>query len=273
MRRRAIPSTGEFLPVIGCGTWQGFDVPADAASRAPLADVLRALIDAGGSVIDSSPMYGRAETVAGAIVDDLGVREQIFIATKVRTHGARAGIEEMERSFRLFRTDVIDLMQIHSLVDWRAHLPTLGDWKREGRIRYIGITHHAESAHADLEAVMRSEAVDFVQVNYSVDERGAAARLLPLAADRGIAVLANRPFGGGSRVRALGPRPLPAWATEIDAHSWSELLLRFVLAQPAVTCAIPGTGSAAHMADNVRAGQADPLDAAQQKALLTEIAG
>ena len=253
MHTRPIPSSGEQLPVIGCGTYRGFDV-GQGAAYGRLHQVLDNLFAAGGSVIDSSPMYGRAEAVAGYLLAKGKTHAKAFIATKVWTRGRDAGIAEMENSFRLLKTERIDLMQIHNLLDWRLHLPTLREWKAAGRIRYIGITHYTSSAFADLEAIMRAEALDFVQFNYSAVDREAERRLLPLAAERGIAVLANYPLASGSALRAVRSRPLPAWAADIDCTSWSQLLLKFVVSHPAMTCAIPGTGNPEHMADNARAG-------------------
>jgi diketogulonate reductase-like aldo/keto reductase len=252
MHTRPIPSSGEPLPVIGCGTYRGFDVGKAAYQH--LHRVLDSLFSAGGSVIDSSPMYGRAEAVTGDLLARSNAHAKAFIATKVWTRGRDAGIAQMEESFRLLNTDRIDLMQIHNLVDWRAHLPTLRAWKDAGRIRYLGITHYTSSAFADLEAVMRAEPLDFVQLNYSAVDRAAERRLLPLAAERGIAVLVNYPLASGAAVRGVSSRPLPGWAAEIDCASWSQLLLKFVVGHPAITCAIPGTGNPDHMADNARAG-------------------
>lgn len=254
MLTRPIASTGEALPVIGCGTYVGFDTALTAASRPKLAGVLAALRSAGGSVLDSSPMYGSAEAALGELLEGSPPRREMFVATKVWTQGREAGIRQMETSFALLRTPTIDLMQVHNLVDWRIHLATLRQWQSQGRVRYIGVTHYTSSAYRELEAVMRAEKFDFVQVNYALDEREAESRILPLAAERGMAVLINRPFGGGGLLRRLAPTPLPAWAAEIGAGSWAQLLLKFVLSHPAVTCAIPGTGDPQHMQDNARAG-------------------
>jgi len=271
MHQRKIPSSGEMLPVVGCGTWRTFDVGPEPAARAPLAEVLATLFAAGGSVIDSSPMYGAAEGVVGDLLAAAGTRDKAFIATKVWTSGRDNGVTQMQRSMALLRTDRIDLMQIHNLVDWRTHLPTLGAWKAERRIRYLGITHYTESAHAELEAVLRAERWDFVQLNYALDDRAVEQRLLPLAAERGIAVIVNQPFGGGGLLRRLLPRKLPDWAAEIGCTSWAQLLLKFVLANPAVTCAIPGTSNPRHMADNARAGLGAYPDAAMLKRMVAEI--
>ncbi|MGE0801154.1 MAG: aldo/keto reductase [Lautropia sp.] len=254
METRPIPSSGERLPVIGCGTYVGFDVDRDPATLRELGGVLQALFDAGGSVIDSSPMYGRAEAVVGDLLGAADSRSRAFIATKVWTSAREQGIVQMERSMQRLRAEPLDLMQIHNLVDWRAHLPTLQDWKRAGRIRYLGITHYQERAFGDLERVMREHAIDTVQINYSVDDRAAEQRLLPLAADLGIAVIVNLPFGGGGALRRLRDRPLPGWAGEIGCTSWAQALLKFVLGHPAVTCVIPGTGRALHMRENAAAG-------------------
>ena len=272
MQRRKIPSSGEMLPVVGCGTWRTFDVGTAPEQRAPLGEVLRLLFEAGGSVIDSSPMYGAAEGVVGDLLAAAGSRDKAFIATKVWTSGRDNGVEQMRQSMRLLRTDRLDLMQIHNLVDWRTHLPTLKAWKAEGRLRYFGITHYTESAHAELEAVLRAEKWDFVQLNYALDDRAVEQRLLPLAAERGVAVIVNQPFGGGGLIRRLSSRKLPDWAGEIGCTSWAQLLLKFVLAHPAVTCVIPGTGRPEHMKDNVQAGFGVYPDANLIKRMAAEIA-
>jgi diketogulonate reductase-like aldo/keto reductase len=233
MNTRPIPATGEALPMIGCGTYNGFDVARASSEYQRLPGVLQALFDAGGSLLDSSPMYGRAEEVTGDLLAAASSRKQAFVATKVWTSGRDAGVRQMQDSMRLLRTDIIDLMQIHNLLDWRTHLVTLRNWKTQGRIRYIGITHYTSNAYRDLEVVMRAEQLDFLQINYSLEEPEAAQRILPLAAERGMAVLINRPFGGGGLLRKLRGKPLPAWAAEIGAASWGQLLLKFVLSHPA----------------------------------------
>lgn len=262
MRTRPIPSTGEPLPVVGCGTYMGFDRAPGTPQFAPLTEVLAALFAAGGSVVDSSPMYGKAEAAVGRVLDEAGRREEAFLATKVWTTGRAAGIRQMEESFRLLRTGQVDLMQVHNLVDWQNHLATLRQWKQEGRVRYVGISHYTAPAYAEVEAVLRGEPLDFLQINYSVQEREAERRLLPVAAERGVAVLVNRPFGGGGLLRRLNARALPPWAGEIGCTTWSQLLLKFVLSHPAVTCAIPGSGSPQHMAQNGLAGSGVQPDAA-----------
>lgn len=255
LRTRPIPSTGEALPVIGCGTYVGFDHAPGSPEYAQLPAVLDTLFAAGGKVLDSSPMYGRAEATTGELLAARGGAREAFVATKVWTTGRDAGIRQMEASMRLLGTKRLDLMQIHNLVDWRTHLKTLRAWQEAGRVRYVGITHYTSSAYAEVEAVLKAERLDFLQIDYAFDDRDAADRLLPLAAERGVAVLVNRPFGGGGLLRRLSGRPLPSWAGEIGATSWAQVLLKFVLSHPAVTCAIPGTGRAAHMADNVEAGR------------------
>jgi diketogulonate reductase-like aldo/keto reductase len=254
MLTRTIPSSGEKLPVIGIGTWQTFNVGASAAERAPLEGVLAELVNAGAKVIDSSPMYGRSEEVIGDLTAKLQLREKLFLATKVWTRGREAGIESMQRSFVRFKTKRIDLMQVHNLVDVSTHLETMRQWKEQGRFRYIGVTHYNESAFPDLEKVLRSEKLDFVQINYSIGEPEAARRILPLAQDRGIAVIINRPFGGGDLFSRIRSKPLPEWAAEIDCHSWAQFLLKWIIGHPAVICVIPATNKPEHFRDDVGAG-------------------
>jgi len=254
MNTRPIPATKEMLPVIGCGTWIGFDQRAGSAEYRRLPGVLDALFAAGGRVIDSSPMYGRAEESTGELLAAANGRAKAFLATKVWTRGREAGIAQMEQSLARLRTQRLDLMQVHNLMDWRIHLATLREWKDRGRVRYLGITHYTASAYDEVEAVLRAEPLDFLQINYSLDAREAERRLLPLAAERGVAVIVNMPFGGGGLLRRLRERPLPAWAAEIGCTSWAQVLLKFVLSHPAVTCAIPGTSRPEHMADNASAG-------------------
>ena len=257
MHTRRIPSSGAMLPVIGCGTWLGFDVGSKPDELPQRGEVLAALFAGGGSVVDSSPMYGSAEQVVGQLLQPPGAGDGAFLATKVWTSGQQAGIEQMERSMKLLRTQRIDLMQVHNLQDWRTHLATLRDWKAKGRIGYIGMTHYTDAAHPELEQVMRAEPLDFVQFNYSIANRAAERRLLPLAAERGIAVLINLPFGGGKVLQRLRQQPLPGWAAEIGCASWNQLLLKFVLSQPAVSCVIPGTSRPEHMRDNAAAGNGE----------------
>ena len=205
-------------------------------------------------MIDSSPMYGTAESVAGDLATELAVTDKLFFATKVWTSGREAGVAQIEQSFRRFRTKRLDLLQIHNLLDWKTQLRTLRDFKQTGRIRYVGVTHYTASAYDELERVLRSEPLDFLQVNYSVGEREAERRILPLAAERGIAVLVNRPFSEGGLFQRVRGKALPAWASEIGCESWAQLLLKWVLANPAVTCVIPATSRPEHLVDNMKAG-------------------
>jgi aryl-alcohol dehydrogenase-like predicted oxidoreductase len=254
MSSRPIPRTGERLPVVGVGTWQTFDVGPNAPERAELKDVLRLLAEHGGSVIDSSPMYGEAERVAGDLTADLGIRDRLFFATKVWTRGREAGIRQMEESFRLMRTQRMDLMQVHNLLDIETHAKTLQEWKAAGRVRYIGITHYHSGAYRDLERLVKTKAFDFVQVNFSMAEREAEDRLLPVCAEMGHAVIINRPFAGAELFGRVKGRKLPPWAAEIDCTSWGQFFLKWILGHPAVTCVIPGTRRTTHLSDNVQAG-------------------
>ncbi|MGQ0621913.1 MAG: aldo/keto reductase [Panacagrimonas sp.] len=268
METRVIPSSGERIPVIGIGTYRAFDVTEKSAPFGELGPVLDELFDAGGSVIDSSPMYGKAERTTGALLAGRKTKSRPFLATKVWTSGRAAGVAQMEDSFRRLRTHRIDLMQIHNLVDWKTHLPVLREMKERGHIRYVGITHYSQSAHAAVEDVLRSETIDFVQINYALDDRAVEASLLPLAQDRGVAVICNMPFGGGGLLGRLKSKPLPAWASEVGAHSWAPLALKFLLANPAVTCLIPGTGKSQSMQDNAAAGFGGQLSPAQRRELI-----
>jgi aryl-alcohol dehydrogenase-like predicted oxidoreductase len=252
--KRPIPRTGEMLPAVGVGTWQTFDVGPDAPERAELKEVLRLLVAGGGSVVDSSPMYGEAERVAGDLAAERGLRDQLFFATKVWTRGRDAGIRQMERSLKLMRTRRMDLMQIHNLQDVGVHAGTLREWKADGRIRYIGITHYHSGAYADLERLVRSREWDFVQFNYSMAEREAESRLLPACAESGVAVIANRPFSMGGLFPRVKGKALPEWAAEFDCASWAQFFLKYLLSHPAVTCAIPGTRRVAHLKDNLQGG-------------------
>ena len=254
MLTRVIPSSGEKLPVIGLGTWRAFDVDLTTDNRRQLEQVLSLFVKLGGRVIDSSPMYGRAEEVIGELTAALGIRDKLFLATKVWTHGKENGIKSMERSMALLRTKRVDLMQVHNLVDVQTHLATLREWKQQGRIRYLGITHHEAGAFPDVEKIMRSEKLDFVQINYSLMERDAEARVLPLAQERGVAVIVNRPFGAGDLFDKVRSKPLPDWAAEFDCHSWAQFFLKWIVTHPAVTCAIPATNKPGHLEDNMQGG-------------------
>jgi diketogulonate reductase-like aldo/keto reductase len=254
MLARAIPSSGEKLPVIGLGTWQAFDVDLTSDNRRQLGNVLSLFVKLGGRVIDTSPMYGRAEDVIGELTAALGIRDEVFLATKVWTRGQENGIKSMERSMTLLRAKRIDLMQVHNLVDVQTQLATLREWKAQGRIRYLGITHYEAGAFGDVEKIMRSEKLDFVQINYSLMEREAEERLLPLAQERGVAVIVNRPFGGGDLFSRTRAKPLPDWVAEFGCHSWAQFFLKWIVANPAVTCAIPATDKPKHLEDNMQGG-------------------
>jgi aryl-alcohol dehydrogenase-like predicted oxidoreductase len=254
MLTRPIPSSGEKLPVIGLGTWQKFDVDLTSDTRRQLGDVLSLFMKLGGRVIDTSPMYGRAEDVIGDLTATLGIQDKPFLATKVWTRGQENGIRSMERSMVRLRTKQIDLMQVHNLVDVQTHLATLREWKQQGRIRYFGITHYESGAFAQMEKIMRSEKLDFIQINYSIMEREAEERILPLAQERGIAVIVNRPFGGGDLFSRVRSKPLPEWSAEFDCKSWAQFFLKWIVTNPAVTCAIPATDKPRHLEDNVQGG-------------------
>jgi diketogulonate reductase-like aldo/keto reductase len=268
MLGRAIPSSGEKLPVIGLGTWQAFDADLTSDNRRQLGDVLSLFVKLGGRVVDTSPMYGRAEDVMGELTAGLGIRDRIFLATKVWTHGKQNGVKSMERSMGLLRARQIDLMQVHNLVDVETQLATLREWKAEGRIRYLGITHYEAGALADVEKIVRREKLDFVQINYSLMEREAEGRLLPLAQERHVAVIVNRPFGGGNLFSRTRSKPLPDWASEIDCHSWAQFFLKWIVANPAVTCAIPATDKPRHLEDNMSGGTGRLPDARMRQRMI-----
>jgi len=263
--QRPIPKTGETIPAVGLGTWQAFDVAGDAAETAQAREALKALVDLGGRVIDSSPMYGSAESVSGQLADELRVKAKLFVATKVWTSGKQAGIRQMEDSMRKLRVERLDLMQVHNLVDAGTHLATLRDWKSAGRVRYLGVTHYHAGAHADLEKIIRPGDIDFVQVNYSLAEPEADRRLLAVAADSRTAVIVNRPFAEGSMFRRVKDKPLPDWATEIGCASWAQFFLKWILGHPSVTCAIPGTRNPKHVADNLGAASGPLPDEAMRR--------
>jgi len=251
--KRPIPGTKEMITAVGLGTYNVFDVGLLKADRDPLKEVLRHFAEAGG-IVDSSPMYGNSEGVVGDLVAELGVRNSLFLATKVWTTGREAGIRQMEDSLRLLRTNVIDLMQVHNLMDWETHFKTLRSWKGQGRIRYTGITHYATSAFGTMEYVMKAVHPDFIQIYYSIVTREAEERLLPLAADLSIGVIVNRPFETADLFGRVRRRPLPPWAKEIECTSWAQFFLKFRLSSPTVTCTIPATRNVAHLLDDRKAG-------------------
>jgi len=270
--QRPIPRAGERLPVIGLGTWLTFDIGASRFDLARRRRVLEVFYAGGGRLIDSSPMYGRAEAVVGELVSQLGRASSTFAATKVWTSGRGAGIDQMNQSLALWRLPRFDLMQIHNMVDWETHLATLQQWKAEGRIRYIGITTSHGRRHAALEQALKRAEFDFVQFTYSLADRSVEARLLPLAAARGAAVIINRPFDGGALVDRLSALPLPGWAADIDCTNWGQVCLKWIVSHPAVTCAIPATTNPEHMRENIAAAHGRLPDAALRRTIADHVA-
>lgn len=266
--RRAVPASGEMLPVIGMGTWITFNVGDDPVLRAERVKVLRTFFDRGGALIDSSPMYGSAEDVIGHCLARIDNDAALFSATKVWTPFQALGRKQMAESEKLWGTKRFDLMQVHNLVDWDAHLETLVDWKADGRVRYIGMTTSHGSRHDELSRIMRTQPIDFVQFTYNILDREAESRLLPLAADRGLGVLINRPFRRGDLIDRLERHPLPDWAQEFDAENWAQFLLKFIVAHPAVTCVIPATSRVDHMRENMGAGTGRLPDAATRQRMI-----
>ena len=250
------------LPRIGLGTWQTFDVGGDAKARKPLREVLKLL---NGHVVDSSPMYGSSESVVGELVAELGIRERLFMATKVWTRGRDEGLRQMQDSFRRLRVKTMDLMQVHNLVDVGVQRKNLLDLKEKGQVRFIGITHYTSSAYREVERAMKADAWDFLQINYSLAEREAEERILPLARERGMRVLINRPFGEGALFRKTRGKALPPWAAELGVASWAQYFLKWIVSHPAVTCAIPGTSKPEHMKDNLGAAQGPLPDEAMRR--------
>jgi diketogulonate reductase-like aldo/keto reductase len=250
---RPIPSTGERLPAVGMGTWLTFDVGADSWLRDERAKVLRAFFDLGGAVVDSSPMYGSSQEVLGYCLESIGGTAPLFAATKVWTPGRALGVRQMQHSRELWGVERFDLMQIHNLVDWEVHLETLLDWKAAGKVRYIGVTTSHGRRHNGLTKIISNHPLDFIQCTYNILDREAETRLLPLAAERGMAVIINRPFQGGGLFDRFQDQPLPGWAAEFDAANWAQFFLKFIISHPAVTCAIPATTRVDHMAENMGA--------------------
>ena len=266
MITRPIPSTGEAMPVVGLGTWPVFDVGDGAAERAPLKAVVEALVNAGGRMIDTSPMYGRSEAVTGDIVADLGVRRRVFLATKVWTSGRERGIAEMQRSAARMKSPVLDLIQIHNLVDWRTQLATLREMKAKGQVRNIGITHYTTGSLGELARILDTEpGIDFVQCGYSLATREAETRLFPTCLAKKVAVIINQPFERGDLFRSVRGKAPPGWAADFDCASWAQLFLKYLIAEPAVTCVIPATNKPDHMADNLKAGFGRLPDAKQRE--------
>jgi len=266
--KKAVPASGEKIPVIGMGSWLTFDVGDDQAARATRVQVLQAFFDQGGALIDSSPMYGSAQEVIGHSLRQIQNKDALFAATKVWIYGQWLGIKQMEAARTLWGVPRFDLMQIHNMLDWRSHLETLKAWKAEGRIRYIGITTSHGNRHQDMERALAKEPFDFVQFTYNLADRDVEQRLLPLAAERGIAVIINRPFDGGALFGPVRGKPLPAWAVEFDCTNWAQFFLKFIVSHPAVTCAIPATSRVAHMLENMGAGFGRLPDAGARQRML-----
>jgi diketogulonate reductase-like aldo/keto reductase len=271
MLTRLVPSSGEPLPAVGLGTWLQFDVGASRPEQEPLKEVLHRMLEKGGSVIDSSPMYGRAEAVVGDLTRETAQADRFFYATKVWTSGEESGKAQIRQSFQRLGRPVIDLLQIHNLVDWQTHLKTLRRLKEEGKIRYIGITHYTSTAHAQLEQILLIEKVDFVQFNYSIRERNAERSLLPTAQERGIAVLVNEPFETGHLFTLVKGKSLPEWTADYDIKSWSQFFLKYILSHPAVTCVIPGTSNPKNLVDNMEGGSGHLPDEATRKKMILAI--
>jgi aryl-alcohol dehydrogenase-like predicted oxidoreductase len=252
--QRKIPSSGESVPIIGIGTSRRYQGTTEA-ERAQLREVLRQFKGLGGKVIDTAPAYGNAETVVGDLVAELGNRDSLFIATKVGAQGRDAGIEQMEQSLKRLRTLKIDLIAVHNLRDTQTQLRTLREWKQAGRIRYVGITTSSDRQYQEFEQTMKTEALDFIQVDYALDNRNADQRILPLAADRGMAVMINLPFGRGQLFKTVQGQKLPPWASDFDCASWAHFFLKYIVSHPAVTCAIPGTATVEYLIDNLGASR------------------
>lgn len=259
--RRPIPASGEPLPVVGLGTARRFDVGLVASSRAPLREVVSAFVEQGGTLVDTSPMYGSAESVLGRVAAETGTTDKLFLATKVWTEGRAAGIRQMEDSMRRLGARVLDLMQVHNLVDTATHLATIREWMAGGRIRYLGITHYTDAAFEELERWIRTDRPDFVQFPYSIAHRTAEERLLGVAADHGVATIAHRNFERGALFHRVRGRRLPAWAAEFDCASWGNFFLKYLIADPRVNCVIPATSKRRHAIDNMRAGRGRLPDA------------
>ena len=269
---KPIPATAETLPVIGLGTSETFEIGNDDAAMSGLAEVLQAFFANGGRLIDSSPMYGAAERVIGELLDRVGHRDRLFAATKVWTYGEQAGIRQMEDSLQKWGLSRFDLMQIHNLRDWQTHLKTIRAWKADGKIRYTGITTSHGRYHRELEEILRREQLDFVQFSYNIEDRAVEERLLPLAADRGMAVLINRPFQRGDLFRKVKGKALPSWAIDCDCASWGQFFLKFIVSHPAVTCVIPATAKVRHLQDNMAAGFGRLPDPAMRKRMADHFA-
>jgi aryl-alcohol dehydrogenase-like predicted oxidoreductase len=271
---RKIGSSGETLPVIGMGTSGSFEVGTDAAVRAPLREVLERFVAGGGRLIDTAPTYSTAEDVLGDLLAESGLRPQIFLATKLSgVTGREAGLAQFAKSLQRLKTDKVELLQVHNLRDWQTQLAVARELKAEGKVRYVGLTHYVEASQDELADAMVASKPDFIQINYSVTQRGAERRLFPLAQEHGVAVLANRNFDDGALFGRVGGKPVPAWAIEAGITSWAQLFLKFALSHPAVTAVIPATSKPERQSDNLLAGGGAELDAKQREALIVEVGG
>ena len=270
MQMRAIPATGEKIPVIGMGTSGSFEV--DAAGREPLKEVLRRFVAGGASVIDTSPNYSNAEDVLGDLMAELGLRDSIFLATKLAADNRAAGEAQFADSLRRLRTDKVELLAVHNLRDWKTQLALARELKAQGKVKYVGLTHFRDEAHDTLADIVVAEKPDFVQINYAVGAPNAEKRVLPAAADNGVAVMVNRAFDDGRLFSRVAGKPLPGWAAEVGVSSWAQMFLKFALSHPAVTVVIPATGKPDRQSDNLRAGSGETLDAAQRAELIAMFA-
>lgn len=268
---RAIPSSGERLPVIGLGSWITFNVGNDPRGRAASIAVMRDFFRAGGRMVDSSPMYGSSQGVIGEGLKVLEAKDKVFAAEKVWTSSGRGGPQQIEATRRHWGVEKFDLLQVHNLLGWEAHLETLRAMKAEGRLRYIGITTSEGRRHDEIERILRNQSIDFVQISYNVLDREIEQRILPLARERKIGVIVNRPFRQGDLIQAVERHPLPSWAAEIDAKNWAQLLLKFIIAEPGVTCVIPATTRTEHLAENMAAGHGPLPDAAFRRRIVSHV--
>jgi aryl-alcohol dehydrogenase-like predicted oxidoreductase len=273
MLRRPIPSTGELVPAIGMGTSGSFQVPADGSEYQALKDVIRRFFDGGATLIDTAPTYGNAEDNLGPLLSEGGFRKQAFIATKLSgVTGREAGLAQFNETLRRLKTDKVELLQVHNLRDWKTQLDVARELKKQGKVKYVGVTHYVDSAHDEIAEVVRTSKPDFLQINHSVTNRGIEARVLPMAKDLGVAVLTNRNFNDGALFSQTQGKPLPGWAAEAGITSWAQMFLKYSLSHEAVTAVIPATGKPERQSDNLKAGFGPLLTAAQQKELIALVA-
>jgi aryl-alcohol dehydrogenase-like predicted oxidoreductase len=270
---RAIPSSGETLPVIGMGTSGSFEVGADATARVALTEVLKRFVDGGGKLIDTAPTYSSAEDVLGDLLAATGLRDRLFLATKLSgVSGREAGRAQFESTLKRLKTDKVELLQVHNLGDWKTQLAVCRELKAEGKVRYVGLTHFRDQAQDELADIVQAEKPDFLQINYSVTQRAAEKRVFPLARDLGVAVLANRNFDDGALFSKVAGKDVPAWALDAGITSWAQLFLKFALSHPAVTVVIPATGKPDRQTDNLKAGVGAMLDEKQRELLIAAVA-